>query len=139
MFRAFAILFQDKFALNKYLIFVVRLYFSPAVSPIQMIPNLDQIILCPSAKPILPHIFTFDNYLFKKMFLVLYKCFNDEQLIWSTSTSQSTFFRERKHKQINSKVICHDLTEGQWVEAVSDTYSFIILLRRTRGYQKFVH
>ena len=45
------------------------LYFSPAVSPIQIIPNLDPIIVGPNAKPILPHIFTFDNYLFKRCFL----------------------------------------------------------------------
>ena len=50
---------------NKYLIFVMFLYFSPAVSPIQIIPNLDPVILGPGSKPILPHIFTFDNCLFK--------------------------------------------------------------------------
>ena len=70
VFLAFAILLQDEFAVNKYLIFVMFLYFSPAVSPIQIIPNLDRIIFGPSSKPILPNIFPFDNYLFKKMFLV---------------------------------------------------------------------
>ena len=45
------------------------LYFSPAFAPIQIIPNLDPIILGPTAKPIVPHIFTFDNYLFKRCFL----------------------------------------------------------------------
>ena len=45
------------------------LYFSLAVSPIQIIPNLDPIILGPNAKSVLPYIFTFDNYLFKRCFL----------------------------------------------------------------------
>ena len=116
VFLVFAILFQDLFAINKYLIFVMFLYFSPAVSPIQIIPNLETKLIClllftcnyvvsvwrgflflwvlgmgyvillwhslslpykyepiilgPSSKPILQDLFTFDNYLFKRCFLL---------------------------------------------------------------------
>ena len=61
---------------KKYYICFMFLYFSPAVSSIQIIPNLDPIILGSSSKPILPHIFTFDNYLFKRCFLFIFKPFH---------------------------------------------------------------
>ena len=43
VFLAFAILFQDKFAINKYLIFVMLLYFSPAVSPFKLFQTWTQL------------------------------------------------------------------------------------------------
>ena len=52
------------------------LYFFPTVSPMQIIPNLDQLYIGSELQTNIAHIFTFDNYLFKRCFLLSIRSHN---------------------------------------------------------------